>query len=63
MEKIIIVSNISFVHESILKPDAAASKDGMEMLTKNTAMDVADKGIRVNDCTGGHMSELSHNYG
>lgn len=45
------IVNTSFVHESIPQPDAApyaASKGGMEMLTKNTAMEVADKGIRVN---------------
>lgn len=54
------IINISSVHESIPQPDAApyaASKGGMEMLTKNTAMEVADKGIRVNGiCSWGNLN-------
>lgn len=50
------IINISSVHESIPQSDAApyaASKGGMEMLTKNTAMEVSDKGIRVNGIVPG----------
>ncbi len=46
------VINISSVHESIPQPESApyaASKGGMEMLTKTVALEVADKGIRVNE--------------
>jgi glucose 1-dehydrogenase len=53
------IINISFVHESIPQPDAApyaASKGGMEMLTKNTAMEVADKGICVNAIAPGAIA-------
>jgi glucose 1-dehydrogenase len=53
------IINISSVHESIPQPDAApyaASKGGMEMLTKNTAMEVADKGIRVNGIAPGAIA-------
>lgn len=45
------IINISAVHESIPQPQAAtyaASKEGMEMLTKNIASELAAKGIRVN---------------
>ncbi len=44
------IINISSVHESIPQPQAAtyaASKEGMEMLTKNIALELAAKGIRV----------------
>lgn len=53
------ILNISSVHQSIPQPDAApyaASKGGMEMLTKNTAMEVADKGIRVNGIAPGAIA-------
>jgi glucose 1-dehydrogenase len=53
------IINISSVHESIPQPDSlpyAASKGGMEMLTKNTAMEVADKGIRVNGIAPGAIA-------
>ena len=33
-----------------------ASKGGMEMLTKNTAMEVSDKGIRVNGIAPGAIA-------
>ena len=53
------IINISSVHESIPQQDSAtyaASKGGMEMLTKNTAMEVADKGIRVNGIAPGAIA-------
>jgi glucose 1-dehydrogenase len=53
------IINISSVHESIPQPEAApyaASKGGMEMLTKNTAMEVSDKGIRVNGIAPGAIA-------
>ena len=53
------IINVSSVHESIPQPDSlpyAASKGGMEMLTKNTAMEVADKGIRVNGIAPGAIA-------
>jgi glucose 1-dehydrogenase len=54
------IINISSVHESIPQPDAAhyaaASKGGMGMLTKNTAMEVADKGIRDNGIAPGAIA-------
>jgi NAD(P)-dependent dehydrogenase (short-subunit alcohol dehydrogenase family) len=45
------IINISSVHESIPLPQSApygASKGGMELLTKTVALELADKGIRVN---------------
>ena len=45
------IINISSVHESTSMPLAApyaASKGWMEMLTKTLALEVADKGIRIN---------------
>jgi glucose 1-dehydrogenase len=50
------IVNISSVHESIPQPYSApyaASKGGMEMLTKNIALEVADKGIRINGIAPG----------
>ena len=45
------IINISSVHESIPQPESApyaSSKGGMMMFTKNVALEVTDKGIRVN---------------
>jgi glucose 1-dehydrogenase len=45
------IINISSVHEQIPHRQSAqyaASKGGMEMLTKTVALKLADKGIRVN---------------
>jgi glucose 1-dehydrogenase len=53
------VINISSVHESIPQPQSApysASKGGMEMLTKTVALEVADKGIRVNGIAPGAIA-------
>lgn len=53
------IINISSVHESIPQPEAApyaASKGGMEMLTKTVAMELADKGIRVNGIAPGAIA-------
>ena len=53
------IINISSVHESIPQPEAApyaASKGGMEMLTKTVALEVADKGIRVNGIAPGAIA-------
>jgi glucose 1-dehydrogenase len=51
--------NISSVHESIPQPQSvpySASKGGMEMLTKTVALEVADKGIRVNGIAPGAIA-------
>ena len=53
------IINISSVHESIPQPQSApysASKRGMEMLTKTVALEVADKGIRVNGIAPGAIA-------
>jgi glucose 1-dehydrogenase len=53
------IINISSVHESIPQPEAApyaASKGGMEMLTKTIALELADKGIRVNGIAPGAIA-------
>jgi glucose 1-dehydrogenase len=53
------IINISSVHESIPQPQSApysASKGGMEMLTKTVAVEVADKGIRVNGIAPGAIA-------
>jgi glucose 1-dehydrogenase len=53
------IINISSVHESIPQPEAApyaASKGGMEMLTKTVALELADKGIRVNAIAPGAIA-------
>jgi glucose 1-dehydrogenase len=55
------IINISSVHESIPMPLAApyaASKGGMEMLTKNMALEVADKGIRINAIAPGAIATM-----
>ncbi len=53
------IINISLVHESIPQPQSAAysaSKGGTEMLTKTAALEVADKGIRVNGIALGSIA-------
>ena len=53
------IINISSVHESIPMPYSApysASKGGMEMLTKNIALEVAKKGIRINGIAPGTIN-------
>ena len=53
------VVNISSVHESIPQPRSApyaASKGGIEMLTKTIALELADKGIRVNGIVPGAIA-------
>ena len=53
------IINISSVHESIPQPQSvpySASKGGMEMLTKTVALEVADKGIRVNGIAPGAIA-------
>ena len=53
------ILNISSVHESIPMPYSApysASKGGMEMLTKNIALEVAEKGIRINGIAPGAIN-------
>ena len=53
------IINISSVHESIPQPQSApysASTGGMEMLTKTVALEVADKGIRVNGIAPGAIA-------
>jgi glucose 1-dehydrogenase len=53
------IINISSVHESIPQPQAvpyAASKGGMEMLTKTVALELTDKGIRVNGIAPGAIT-------
>lgn len=55
------IVNISSVHESTPMPLAApyaASKGGMEMLTKNLALEVADKGIRINAIAPGAIATM-----
>ena len=53
------IISISSVHQSIPQLQSApysASKGGMEMLTKIVALEVADKGIRVNGIARGGIS-------
>jgi glucose 1-dehydrogenase len=53
------VINISSVHEQTPHPESApyaASKGGMEMLTKTVALELADKGIRVNGIAPGAIA-------
>ena len=53
------IINISSVHESIPQRQSAhyaASKGGMEMLTKTVALELADKGIRVNGIAPGAIA-------
>jgi glucose 1-dehydrogenase len=53
------IINISSVHEQTPHPQSAqyaASKGGMEMLTKTIALELADKGIRVNGIAPGSIA-------
>jgi glucose 1-dehydrogenase len=53
------IINISSVHEQTPHPQSAqyaASKGGMEMLTKTVALELADKGIRVNGIAPGAIA-------
>ena len=53
------IINISSVHEQTPQPESApyaASKGGMEMLTKTVALELADKGIRVNGIAPGTIA-------
>ena len=55
------IINISSVHESTPMPLAAAyaaSKGGMEMLTKTLPLEVADKGIRINGIAPGAIATM-----
>jgi glucose 1-dehydrogenase len=55
------IINISSVHETTPLPLAApyaASKGGMEMLTKTLALEVADKGIRINSIAPGAIATM-----
>ena len=55
------IINISSGHESTPMPLAApyaASKGGMEMLTKTLALEVADKGIRINSIAPGAIATM-----
>lgn len=55
------IINISSVHQSTPMPMAvpyAASKGGMEMLTKTMALEVADKGIRINAIAPGAIATM-----
>lgn len=53
------IINISSIHESIPQPKTgpyASSKGGMMMLTRTVALEVADKGIRVNGIAPGTIN-------
>jgi glucose 1-dehydrogenase len=53
------IINISSVHEQTPPPESApyaASKGGMQMLTKTIALELAEKGIRVNGIAPGAIS-------
>ena len=55
------IINISSVHRTTPMPLAvpyAASKGGMEMLTKTMALEVADKGIRINAIAPGAIATM-----
>jgi glucose 1-dehydrogenase len=53
------IINISSIHEQTPQPESApyaASKGGMEMLTKTVALELADTGIRVNGIAPGAIA-------
>jgi glucose 1-dehydrogenase len=53
------IINISSVHEQTPQPESApyaASKGGMQMLTKTIALELAEKGIRVNGIAPGAVA-------
>lgn len=55
------IINISSVHQTTPMPLAvpyAASKGGMEMLTKTMALEVANKGIRINGIAPGAIATM-----
>lgn len=55
------IINISSVHQTTPMPLAvpyAASKGGLEMLTKTMALEVADKGIRINAIAPGAIATM-----
>ena len=55
------IINISSVHETTPSPVGApyaASKGGMEMITKTMALEVADKGIRINGIAPGAIATM-----
>jgi glucose 1-dehydrogenase len=55
------IINISSVHQTTPMPSAvpyAASKGGMEMLTKTMALEVANKGIRINAIAPGAIATM-----
>src|ERR687886_81113 len=53
------IINISSVHEQTPQPESApyaASKGGMQMLTKTIALELAEKGIRINSIAPGAIA-------
>jgi glucose 1-dehydrogenase len=53
------IINISSIHEQTPQPESApyaASKGGMQMLTKTVALELPDKGIRVNGIAPGAIA-------
>src|SRR5919206_671372 len=53
------IINISSVHEQTPQPESApysASKGGMQMLTKTIALELAEKGIRINGIAPGAIA-------
>jgi glucose 1-dehydrogenase len=53
------IINISSVHEQTPQPESApyaASKGGMQMLTKTIGLELAEKGIRVNGIAPGAIA-------
>ena len=53
------IINISSIHEQTPQPESApyaASKGGMQMLTKTIALELAEKGIRINGIAPGAIA-------
>src|SRR5919199_1768157 len=53
------IINVSSVHEQTPQPESApyaASKGGMQMLTKTIALELAEKGIRINSIAPGAIA-------